>query len=635
MKNLVIGTAGHVDHGKTQLIKALTGKETDRLKEEKERGISIELGFASFKLPSGILAGVVDVPGHERFIKNMLAGVGGMDLVLLVVAADEGVMPQTREHLEILDLIGVQKGIIVVTKIDMVDGEWIELVKEEIKELVKGTVFENSPLVEVSSVSGQGINELTMLIDSMAKELTEHPETGFPRLAIDRVFSITGFGTVVTGTLLEGKLKVGDVVEILPQHMEVRVRTLQVHGQKVEIAPPGQRVAVNLVGVEKEDIRRGNVLAVPGVLKTSHRLDVLLKLLPSAEKPLKNRSRVRVHIGTDEILARVILLETDEMKQGETGFAQLECEEPMVAARGDRLVIRSYSPMRTIAGGKVINSSPPKRKRFDPEVIQLLKTTEKGSPEELVVQYMKNAGEMVYNEEHIRRGTGLSKEDINKTIEQMVSSKMLKSLTIDNNPYYVLTSVYRQKASEMMKIVEKIHSLYPLRTGAPKEEIRAKAFGGMSNKLFNVLLEIYQEEGLIESIGEYIAKHGYKPEPDEKYAELFKKIERRFLECHFQTPSWGDIVKEFSINQTEAEEILNYFLNRHILIKLEENVLIHQNNIEEARKRLVDYLRKNGEISLGEARDLLKTSRKYALPIMNYFDKEKITRRVDDKRILY
>ncbi len=635
MKHIVIGTAGHVDHGKTVLVKALTGTDTDRLKEEKERGISIELGFASFTLPSGILAGIVDVPGHEKFIKNMLAGVGGMDMVLLIVAADEGIMPQTREHLDIIDLLQIPEGIVVITKVDLVDRDWIELVKEEVSELVKGTVLEHAPVAEVSAVTGQGIKELIELIDRMAAKIKERPVTGQARMPIDRVFSMTGFGTVVTGTMVEGRLKAGDTVQILPEGIAARVRGLQVHGRKVETARAGQRVAVNLAGVEWEEIRRGSVLSAPGQLKPSYRLDIKLKLLSRAEKPLVNRARVRVHVGTAEILARVVLLEAEELNPGDTALAQLECEKPVAAVRGDRLVVRSYSPMRTIGGGKVIDPFPPKRKRLDPRVIEALRVKEKGTPDELLQQFMASAKQVVFSKEDLLHGPGLPAETAENAVSSLVSQGLAMQFTSDGKPYYVLSSVFRQKAAELAGALDKFHASFPLRPGASKEEIRSKHFAGLNSKLFNALLELYRENGIISIVGENIAKYGFTPGPNPGQRQLFEDIEEKFLNSEYQTPGWEEIVLEFGLNRNDSEEVLNFLINSRVLVKLDDNILLHRKNLDRAKELVVGFLEKNGEMTLAEARDLLKTSRKYALPIMNYFDREKVTRRAEDKRILY
>lgn len=635
MKHFIIGTAGHVDHGKTVLVRALTGIDTDRLKEEKERGISIELGFAPFKLPNGTLAGVVDVPGHERFIKNMLAGVGGIDMVLLVVAADEGIMPQTREHLEIIDLLQIPEGIIVITKIDLVEEDWLELVSEEVRELVRGTVLENAPVAGVSAVTGQGLPELIELVQQVSEKLSDRPTTGQARMPIDRVFTVTGFGTVVTGTLVEGNLRVGDMVQIMPRQREGRVRGLQVHGQKVEAAEPGQRVAVNVAGIEHEQIERGSVLALPKAIVLSHRLDIRLKLLPSAAKPLVNRARVRVHLGTAEILARVVLLEGDELEPGNSGFAQLECEEPLAAARGDRLVLRSYSPMRTIGGGKVIDPSPPKRKRLNPEVIENLRTKEKGTPEELLKQLMINPKQLLFTGAELVKGLGTDEDVAMSSLENLVALGDVRLLKSDSKTYYILSAVFEQKAGDLKNTLENYHRQYPLRPGISKEEIRSRHFSGLTSKLFNVLMELYQAEGIAAIVGENAALAGFSPAPGPALEKTFQAIEEKYVTGDYQTPGWDEITVQYKLSPAQAEEILGYFVNSSILVKLEDNVLVSRKNLDRAKELVMEFLRQNKEMSLGEARDLLKTSRKFALPIMSYLDQERITRRVDDKRVLY
>jgi len=635
MKHFIIGTAGHVDHGKTMLIKALTGKDTDRLKEEKERGISIELGFAPFQLPSGELAGVVDVPGHERFIKNMLAGVSGMDMVLLIIAADEGIMPQTVEHLDIIDLLQITNGILVITKADLVEEDWLDLVKEEVRELVAGTTLEKAPLAVVSASTGQGISELKALIDSMAFEIKERSAAGQARMPVDRVFSMTGFGTVVTGTMIEGHLQLGNTVQILPENIEARIRGLQVHGQKVDSARAGQRVAVNLAGLERGDIDRGSLLATPGYLKPSHRIDAIIKLLLRNEKALVNRARVRVHIGAAEILARVILLESDELEPGNTGLAQFECEHQIVAARGDKLVIRSYSPMRTIGGGKVIDPVPPKRKRFDPGIIEALRTRDKGTPEEIVEQTIISSGRMLFTGEELAQSPGVDRETVLGGIKGLISGGRLRHIQVDNKVHYVLEYVLRQKAAEMTAVLGKFHAAYPLRTGISKEEIRSRFFGGLNNKLFSGVMELYRQEGIIKTVGENISLADFEPGPGKTLEQVLQKIEERYKKSGFQTPGWDEVAAEFKLNQGDSEELMNYCLNNRVIVKLEDNVFIHTENLERARDLITKHLRQHSEISLGEARDLLQTSRKFALPILSYFDKIRLTRRLEDKRVLY
>lgn len=634
MKHFIIGTAGHVDHGKTMLVKALTGKDTDRLKEEKERGISIELGFAPFHLPSGILAGIVDVPGHERFIKNMLAGVGGMDLVLLVVAADEGVMPQTTEHLDIINMLQVPRGIVVITKAELVEPDWLEMVSEEVSQALAGTVFAEAPVVAVSAVTGEGIAELTALIDETAQDLTDRESAGKPRLAVDRVFSITGFGTVVTGTLLGGLLHVGDTVEILPQGMEARIRNIQVHGSKVETAEAGQRTAINLAGVEVEEIARGNVLAALGLLKPSHRLDIRLDLLAGAPKPLVNRARVRVHIGTAEILARVILLDREELAPGESAFAQLECEEPMVAAKRDRFVIRSYSPMRTIGGGVVIDSLPVKHKRFREDVKAALATREKGTPDEIISQFLRDAGTLV-NIEEIVKAAGYNEGQVTAALKILEEQAEAKQVSGDGKNFYAAGDLYRRWVKDIHTFLAAYHDKYPLRPGWAKEELRSKSFAGMPAKVFNQLLKTLENDRELRVMGESIALYEFTPALPADLKETVRNIEKEYLSGEFQPTDWQDTVARYKLASVQAAELLSYLLAQNILVKLEDNLYIHGEVLVRGKELITGFLQEKGEITLAEARDLLKTSRKYALPLLNYFDRERITRRIEDKRVLY
>lgn len=390
MKHIIIGTAGHIDHGKTTLIKALTGRNTDRLKEERERGISIELGFTYFDLPNGQRAGIIDVPGHEKFIKNMLAGVIGIDIVLLVIAADEGIMPQTLEHLAILDLLGIEKGFIVLTKTDLVDEEWVELVEDDIQNEIKDTFLRNSPIVRVSSTKGKGVEDVISLINEYSMELEDREADDIPRLPVDRVFSISGFGTVVTGTLLSGKFEIGDEVQIYPGDTLGRIRNLQVHDKDSNIAYAGQRVAINLAGVKKDNLHRGSVIASVDSMKDTMMLDVKVKLLKSLDRTIENRIRLKLYIGTEEVLCRMVLLDKDELHPGEEAYAQLRLEEKIVAKRGDRFILRFYSPMFTIGGGEILDPNPDKKKRFDDDSIEELMILETGSPKHILEEIIKN-----------------------------------------------------------------------------------------------------------------------------------------------------------------------------------------------------------------------------------------------------
>lgn len=634
MKHIVIGTAGHVDHGKTLLIKTLTGVETDRLKEEKERGISIELGFAQLKLPSGKRAGIVDVPGHERFIKNMLAGVGGIDLVLLVIAADEGVMPQTREHVDIIQLLQVKKGIVVLTKVDLVDEEWLGLVSEEVREFLQSTILKDSPIVPVSSATGQGIPELLKLIDQYVEDTEERVSTGKLRLPVDRVFSVTGFGTVVTGTLLAGRIAIGDAVQVMPQGQLSRVRSIQVHGKKMEQARAGQRTAVNLTGIEVEEVKRGSVVVTPNSVEPSHRMDVRLLLLESAQKNLKNRARVRLYLGTDEILGRVRLLDREEMEPKQETYVQLELEDQAIAGKGDRFVIRSYSPMRTIGGGTVIDPNAPKHKRFRPEVLEALATKEKGTPEELVEQFL--AGKQgLYQVEDIAGGTGLAVPDIQSALDQLCAAKAVQSIAGDKKNFFVAQQVYQNWAQEIQGMLKKYHQEYPLREGYPKEELRSRKFSFIPTKNFQALLQNLQGDGFIKLYDKTLAAVDFAGELTGPYQKSAAALFQEMAAGGYQPPAWAEVVKKHRLKDVEGQEFLQYFLRTGKLVKLgDEELYFTAQGYQQAKALIIDFIKQNKEISVAQTRDLLNTSRKYTLPLLEALDRERVTKRVGDNRVL-
>ncbi|OPX88060.1 MAG: Selenocysteine-specific elongation factor [Pelotomaculum sp. PtaB.Bin104] len=633
MKHLIIGTAGHVDHGKTALVKAMTGVDTDRLKEEKERGISIELGFTSLKLPSGRRAGIVDVPGHERFIKHMLAGAGGFDLVMLVIAADEGVMPQTREHLDIIRLLQVKKGVVVLTKADLVDEEWLELVTEEVRDFLKDTVLEKSPLITVSAVTGQGIDTLLELLDHVAEETEAKTGAGPPRLPVDRVFSITGFGTVVTGTLVAGQLRIGDVVKVQPAGLTARVRSLQVHGEKVDVAGAGQRVAANLVGLEVEQVRRGSVVAGVNNVVPSNRLDVRLLLLKSADRPLKNRSRVRFYLGAGETLGRVVLLDREELEPGSMAYAQIELEEMVAAVKEDRFVIRSYSPMQTIGGGTVIDAAPGrKHKRFRSEVLGALATRERGTPEEILEQYLRGNSTLPEIAD-VAAGTGLQLSLAKELANRLAQEDRVKIITGDGKAYLASGEVYWRWAGELEQMLDSYHHEYPLREGYPKVELRSRKFSFLNNKVFQFLLNSLGRDGKLRCTAQAVAMPSFTSGTGPGQAELIEKILKEMSGNGFQPPAWSELINAHGLDETAGLELLQYLLRAGELVKVGDNLYFPQETLEAARGQVADYLKNKGEISVGELRDLLQTSRKYALPLLEYFDKEKLTRRVGDKRL--
>lgn len=470
MKNIIIGTAGHIDHGKTTLIKALTGRNTDRWEEEQRRGITIDLGFTYFDLKNGDRVGIIDVPGHERFINNMVAGVVGMDLVMLVVAADEGIMPQTREHMDILGELGIEKSILVLNKCDLVEEDWLELVKEEIKEELEGTFLEQAPIVEVSAATGQGIPELIEVIERLtAEEVVEKDVNTIPRLPIDRVFSLSGFGTIITGTLLAGTISKEDNLQVYPIGKECKIRNIQVHGQDVEKCYAGQRVAINLSNVKKSELRRGCVLAPPNNMKNTMLLDVKLNVLPSSMRVLTNHTRLHLFTGTSEILCRAVLLDKEEIGPGESGFVQLRLEEEIALRRGDKFVVRFYSPMETIGGGIVLESNPKKKKRFDKDAIEELQKKESGSSEDVIELHVKSHEETMITVTELAKLTALSMEEVTEDVQSLEQQGIVKVFRMKKDTYVWHTIHEQNMRHRLTEALCGYHEKYPYRYGMKKQ----------------------------------------------------------------------------------------------------------------------------------------------------------------------
>ncbi|MDQ7788564.1 MAG: selenocysteine-specific translation elongation factor, partial [Clostridia bacterium] len=598
MRYFVIGTAGHVDHGKTTLIRALTGIDTDRLREEKERGISIELGFAYLDLSGGGRAGIVDVPGHERFVKHMLAGVGGIDLVLLVIAADEGVMPQTREHLDIIQLLGVDKGIIVLTKIDMVDEDWLGLVDEEVREYLNETALKDAPIMHVSGTTGEGLPELINRIEAMATDLPERSAVGPALLPIDRVFSVVGFGTVATGTLTSGTLRVGDSVDILPSGHHSRIRSLQVHKEKVAEVEAGHRVAVNVTGVEVDDIGRGEAMVTPGVFKASRFVDVRLFLLKTANRSLKNRARVRFHLGSAEILGRVLLLDRNELDPGEEGYAQIVLEHEGVAAKEDRFVIRSYSPMRTIGGGRVINPNPERHKRFRDEVINSLATLEMGTPLEQVEQLLGDrATKMSVSE--IAEATGLGKDEAASLCRQLVEDGTAVQLRVDDIPLYFSGGRFQEWKDRVLGTLREFHRAYPLREGYPREEMRSRTLPQASPKVFSAMMNYLEGQGAVVLQPQTIAlPHATDVLPG-RLKQVIESVTADLKAAGIRPDSISEVMARAGAESDLYSEYLSYLTRQGILHRLTGELYLHTEAIEAAKESLEGYFRENGEITLG------------------------------------
>lgn len=636
LKHVIIGTAGHIDHGKTTLIRALTGKDTDRLKEEKERGISIELGFTYFDLPSGRRAGIIDVPGHERFIKNMLAGVGGIDVVLLVVAADEGVMPQTKEHLNILTLLKIKKGIIVLTKTDMVDEEWLEIIKEQVKEDVADTFLEEATIIPVSSVTGEGLDKLVREIDRVT-EIVEPKDVDKPfRLPVDRVFSISGFGTIVTGTLISGTIREGDKVMIYPKRLESRVRTIQVHDIGVSAAEAGQRVAMNLAGIKLEEITRGDVVAAIDSMEPTYMFDARLELLKDAERSISNRDRLRIYHGSAEVFGRVVLLDREELLPGESAFVQMRLEEEIACLKDDRFVIRFYSPMITIGGGTILDPNPPKRKRFKEDIIEELTIKEKGNLEDVIEQLLLKLSEVYPDAASIAKAAGnISLENCNSILEKLEEQKIIKTFKTNEGTFYVHNEFLEDLEQKVKIVLNDFHKKNPLKKGMSKEELRSKVLQSTKQRICDELFGYLVSNRVIKISEQSVSLWDFKVKLSDEQEKIRKLIMNIYHENKYNPPKYKDLVIMLKLQDKSVAPVFNSLISDGELIKVDQDTVFSSEAIKEAKDMLVNFIKENKSIQLGELRDLLGTSRKYAMAILDYFDQNKITKRVEDKRILY
>ena len=627
MKNVILGTAGHIDHGKTTLIKALTGRETDNLKEEKQRGISINLGFTYFDLPSKKRVGIVDVPGHEKFIKNMLAGACGIDIVLLVIAADEGVMPQTIEHLDILNYLDVKKGIIVLTKCDLVDEEFIELVKDDIREKTKRLFIEGAPIVEVDSVSRRGLDKLVQKIDEISEDIEDKKTDAPSRMSIDRVFSLKGFGTIVTGTLIEGKISVDDEMTIYPSEKKVKVRNLQVHGCDVKTAYAGQRTAINLSNIKVSEIQRGDVIAQTGSVEESMMIDVNISLVEHCKKSLKHWDRIRIFHGTKQILCRIVPLNEDEIQYGESGYAQLRLEEKIVAKKGDRFIIRSYSPMDTIGGGVIIDTAPKKHKIYDESVIEALKIKEKGELKDILEEYLKlNLSNYITLKELVSY-TGEKEEYVKEGLNALIDENKVFCV----NKYYLHISHYQKLKERVIDILTKYHKQYRLRNGILKEELRSKVDNSLKVKDMDVILNKMAEEKDIKVQDNLVSNYDFEVKFNQKQLSIKKEIEDKSRKNGLNSL----MTKDDICNKNKFyEEVLEALIGETIQ-KLDDAYYIDKKVYENVKKDLLEYLNKNKEITVAQFRDITKSNRKISIVMLEHFDRNRITKRVEDKRILY
>jgi selenocysteine-specific elongation factor len=632
MKQVVMGTAGHIDHGKTQLIKTLTGIDTDRLKEEKERGITIDLGFAHLRFANDTEVGVIDVPGHERFVRNMLAGVGGIDLVMLVIAADEGVMPQTREHLAICQLLQIKDGLVALTKTDLVDEDWLALVTEDTREFLKGTFLEGKPIVPVSAKTGRGIDELKRVLETLIACVPPKQLEGKFRLPIDRVFTIRGFGTVVTGTLFSGSIRVEDRVEIYPKGIEVKVRGLQVHNASVPEAVAGQRTAINLQGIEKMELERGDVLGRPGEFFPTFMLDAFLQHLPEAPRPLRHRARVRLHLGTSEIMGRVILLDRDELAPGEEAYVQFRLEEPAIALPRDRYVIRSYSPVQTIGGGVLLDVQPTKHRRGETGLATHFQLLAEGSPEEIVAHHLKQAAHEGLRVSEFLPRTELPEARLRQVAASLQQSGRVRAVTADMG-WYLHAEAFSALTSALRNQLTTYHRQNPLKPNISIEELRAKV-RGLEERVCLLALEQLRQQGEVVVERDRVRLATHQVALDDARERIIRELETELLTAGYQPPRVEEVFEKLKVGKGHDKLLLQVLLDQGQAVRLKDNVVFHRTNLAKAEALLVQFLREHREITPIEFKDLLGVSRKFAIPLLEYFDSQKITIRVGDKRVL-
>ncbi len=618
----VIGTAGHVDHGKSTLVKALTDIDPDRLPEEKEREMTVDLGFAWMTLPSGREVSIVDVPGHERFIKNMLAGVGGIDLALLIVAADESVMPQTREHLAILDILKVTRGLVVVTKTDLVDEELVELVMAEVEDTLAGTSFEGCPMVGVSAYTGAGMDELRGLIDSILDDTEARRDLGRPRLPIDRCFTISGFGTVVTGTLIDGSLAVGQEIELAGSHQRARIRGLQSHKTKVSSAEPGVRLAVNLSGISRDDIERGEILTSPGWLRPARRVDARLRMVNDAPHPLKHNEGVTFHLFTSESSARVRLLDADRLEPGTEGWVQLLLEDALPLVKGDYFVVRSSES--TLGGGQVVDPNPRRRhRRFDPDVSERLMTLDEGASDDIIVSVTEQWGPCGLAELS-RRANLPWDEALERALELAEEGDLiaLGDMATDGDAVCYSALGWGTLKGRMASALRSHHDQYPLRKGAPAQEIRSRL--GLSQPVYLRALARLVVEGFVAEDGQTVRLPGHEvqftPQMEQQTSRYLQSLQRE----PYSPPT----------DQPLDAELLGALLEQGKVVRVGDGVVFTSEAYREMTERIVEHLRASGSITVAEARTLFNTSRKYILPLLERMDQELITRRNGDERVL-
>jgi selenocysteine-specific elongation factor len=640
MKSVIIGTAGHIDHGKTALVKALTGIDADRLEEEKRRGITIDLGFAHLELaaPGGetLRLGFIDVPGHERFVRNMLAGVGGMDLVLLVIAADESIKPQTREHFEICRLLSIPRGITVLTKADLVDEETLNVVRLEVEDFVRGSFLDSAraPIVAVSALQGSGLEDLKREIARLAADVPARDTEALFRLPIDRVFSMKGFGAVITGTLIAGQVRKEEEVDVFPARKRARVRGVQVHGATTDQASAGQRTALNLAGVQLEELARGMTLATPGALETTQRIDVQISLLKDS-KPLKNRARVHLHVFTSETIAEVTLHESSELKPGGTAFAQLHTADPVLLLPGDRAILRQFSPVVTIGGAVVLDAFPlpPKEYRHKQKKearLAFLKTLAAGTRQEVLLARIGRRGQQGLSLTAAARETGLKPAVLQSLIAALGQQKQIA--TIHAGEFLLSSAAFAQARESATSAVSAFHKANPLVGGIGKEELREKL--GLHPVVMEAVLGELVRDKKIEVAGEQVRLAGRGVELKDDEARAKEQIEKAFAAAGLRVPLMKDVLAALPVDKVRAQKLVTLLLRDRVLVKLADELVFHQSALQGLRKLMAEQKTKSPKIDVGQFKDLIGVTRKYAIPLLEYLDRERVTRRVGDERVI-
>jgi selenocysteine-specific elongation factor len=633
MKHLILGTAGHIDHGKTSLVKALTGTNTDRLKEEKERGITIELGFAHLELPGDLQFGIVDVPGHERFVRAMVAGVGGMDLVMLVIAADEGVMPQTREHLEICQLLGVKKGLVALTKCDMVDEEWLQMVTEEVGEYLAGSFLEEAAIIPVSSKTNQGLDDLKSALGLLADEIQEKSTDGSFRLPVDRVFTVSGFGAVVTGTLLSGEIATGEEVEVLPSGLTSKVRSVQSHGQKAESGMAGQRLAVNLQGADHNQLCRGDVLVPRGVFRATRTVDARIDYLSSAPRELKHRATLRLHSATYEVSAQVILLDRDTLAPGESAFVQLRLKTPVLLLPGDNFIVRSYSPPITVGGGAVIDPAPPRRRRRSAQALELLQALDTGEDSDKLLLLTQESLLSGLTLEDLVIRSGLSAKKIEAPLAGLLSKGLIVQ-AVRKPRIFLAQEAFETLKALLVTGLEKYLQANPLKEGIGKEELKAQIPKRSDVRFFEALLSALEKEKKVIIDREFIKIPGHRASASVDQAAVLAKLEEALQQAGIEPPSIKVLGELVRCNEKAVLEHLILLHRENRAVKITAELFYAPQPLQTLQDKLITFLKEKEEITPPEFRELTGLSRKYMIPLLGYFDQEKVTLRIGDKRVL-